>query len=274
VFSLIAHSGDVGARAKLASSSQCWCNPHMRTQADEDDAPRVPLATWGRRVGDRVAPDDRERLDRLAELARHAVAAREEERRRLAAELHDVVGTNLAAIKLTLSSLAGAIPRDSTERLEDAQQLLSETIAGIRDLCGALRPATLEYAGFVAALEAHCARFSHRTGIEVECDLSRYQAPRARPIELMLLRVAQEALWNSSKHAAARRVRISFDCIGSRSRLTIHDDGCGFDPAATGSAGRAPGLGILNMRERALSAGAVFSLDSAPGRGTRVAIDF
>ena len=241
---------------------------------DDDDALRVPLATWGRRAADRMAPDERERLDRLTDLARHAVAAREEERRRLAAELHDVVGTNLATIKLTLSSLAGALQTDPAGRLEDAQKLLSETIAGIRDLCGELRPATLEYAGFTAALAAHCARFSHRTGIQVECDLARYQAPHGRSTELMLLRVAQEALWNSSKHAAANHVRISFDRSGSRSRFTIRDDGCGFDPAALGSAGDIPGLGILNMRERALSAGAVFSLDSAPGRGTLIAIDF
>jgi len=245
----------------------------MSKQADAD-AHRGPVATWGRRAGDRVPPADRERLDRLAELARHAVATREEERRRLAAELHDVVGTNLAAVKLELSALASAQPADAAARIDDAQKLLADTIAGIRDLCGTLRPATLEYAGFATALGAHCARFSHRTGIEVECDLSRYQAPRDKSTELMLLRVAQEALWNSSKHAAARHVRISFDRIGSRSRFTIRDDGCGFDPATLGSPGRTPGLGILNMRERALSADALFSLDSAPGRGTLIAIDF
>lgn len=239
-----------------------------------DDAHRAPPVTWGRRAADHVPVGDRERLDRLAELARHSVDAREEERRRLAAELHDVVGTNLAAIKLNLSSLATALPAHSIRTLEDAQKLLAETIAGIRDLCGALRPATLEYAGFTAALQAHCARFSQRTGIAVDCDLSRYRAPRARSTELMLLRVAQEALWNSSKHADARRVCIAFDCVGSRSRFTIRDDGCGFDPATLGAGGNIPGLGILNMRERALSADAVFSLDSAPGRGTLIAIDF
>jgi signal transduction histidine kinase len=210
----------------------------------------------------------------LAELARHAVSAREEERRRLAAELHDVVGTNLAAIKLNLSSLDGASTADSARRLEDAQDLLAETIAGIRELCGELRPAALEYAGFTAALQAHCVRFSRRTGIEVDCDLAGYRSPRSRPTELMLLRVAQEALWNSAKHAEARRVRIVFEHIGSRSRFTISDDGRGFDPASLLAPRDTPGLGILNMRERALSADAVFSLDSAPGRGTIIAIDF
>ena len=184
------------------------------------------------------------------------------------------VKTNLATIKLVLSSLGGALAPSGAARLEDAQNLLTETIAGIRDLCGTLRPATLEYAGFAAALDAHCVRFSHRTGIEVQCDLSRYQAPRARSTELMLLRVAQEALWNSSRHAGANRVLIAFERVGSRSRFTIRDDGCGFDPATLGGAGRMPGLGILNMRERALSADAVFSLESAPGRGTLIAIDF
>ena len=77
-----------------------------------DAAHRSPPVTWGRRAGDGAPPDDRKRLQRLAELARHAVFAREEERRRMAAELHDVVGTNLAAIKLNLSSL-GEIGRAS-----------------------------------------------------------------------------------------------------------------------------------------------------------------
>jgi len=244
----------------------------MRRQPDNAD--RAPSAPWGRRVGDLVPPDDRERLDRLADLARHAVAAREEERRRLAAELHDVVGTNLAAIKLNLSSLADALPAGATQRLADTQELLAETIVGIRELCGALRPATLEYAGFATALQTHCARFSRRTGIEVDCELSQYdETPRTPAIELMLLRVAQEALWNSAKHADAQRVRIRLQRVGSRCRFTIQDDGDGFDPAQLGVSGAA-GLGILNMRERALSAQAVFSLDSAPGRGTVIAIDF
>lgn len=192
----------------------------------------------------------------------------------MAAELHDVVGTNLAAIKLNLSSLGGAPRADSARRLQDAQDLLAETIAGIRDLCGELRPAALEYVGFRAALQAHCVRFSNRTGIGVDCDLASYRVPRSRTTELMLLRVAQEALWNSAKHAEARRVRILFEHIGSRSRFTISDDGRGFDPASLLASGDTPGLGILNMRERALSADAVFSIDSAPGRGTRIAIDF
>ena len=245
----------------------------MSNRADEDRH-HTTLTAWRRRADDRLPPDDRERLDRLGELARRAVAAREEERRRLAAELHDVVGTNLAAIKLQLSSLASMLPDDAAARIEDTEQLLAETIAGIRDLCGTLRPAMLEYAGFVAALQAHCTRFSRRTGIEVECDLSRYDAPRPRATELVLLRVAQEALWNSFKHASARRVCIRFEPMGSRSRFTVRDDGCGFDPSSLGRAGSAPGLGILAMRERALSADAVLSLDSAPGRGTTIAIDF
>lgn len=238
----------------------------------DDPRPTSPLA-WGRRVHDRLPAGDGDRLQRLADLARQTVAAREEERRRLAAELHDVVGTNLATIKLNLSSLAAQLPGDVAERMADIQDQLAETLSGIRELCSSLRPVALEHAGLEAALRAHCVRFSHRTGIAVDCDMSSYGSPRPAATELMLLRIAQEALWNSAKHAAARSIRIAYTPVGSHGRFTIQDDGCGFDPGAIGTAGEPSGMGILNMRERALSADAVFTLESAPGRGTLVAVD-
>jgi signal transduction histidine kinase len=213
----------------------------------------------------------------MAERARHAVAAREEERRRLAAELHDVASTNLAAIKLNLSSLARAIPASAVQEaqwMDDTQSLLSETIAGIRELCSALRPTVLDQVQLADALQAHCTRFSRRTGLEVVLDMADYDHSCPPETELMLLRVAQEALWNCAKHAEARRVRIWFENVGSRRRFSIRDDGQGFDPDHVRHTEPTHGIGIPSMQERALSAGALFSLESTPGDGTLIRLDF
>ncbi len=236
-----------------------------------------PASHLRRRASDFAPLPDRERLDLLAERARHAVAAREEERRRLAAELHDVAGTNLAAIKLNLSALARAIPGAATQEalwMADTQALLTETIASIREICSALRPTVLDHATLLEALQTHCTRFSRRTGIEVELDLAQYDPPRPPEVELMLLRVTQEALWNCAKHADARRVRIAFEHVGGRGRFTIRDDGRGFDAHGSDDPDAMPGIGILNMQERALSAEALFLIESSPGNGTLITLDF
>jgi len=245
------------------------------------DHPEQPLPVQAqalrRRASDIAQMPGRERLDLLAERARHAVAAREEERRRLAAELHDVASTNLAAIKLNLSSIARAIPPAAVQEAQwmaDAQSLLGETIASIRELCSALRPSVLDHVPLADALRTHCERLGRRTGLEIALDMGAYDSPSPPDVELMLLRVAQEALWNCVKHAQARRVRIWFELVGGRRRFSILDDGQGFDAEQLASTNAASGIGILNMQERALSAGALFALESARGRGTLVRLDF
>jgi signal transduction histidine kinase len=244
----------------------------------EHPAPPLPGQPQAPRPGaSAVAPLPDGALDVLAERARHAVAAREEERRRLAAELHDVASTNLAAIKLNLASIARALPSDAVQAVQsmaDAQSLLGETIAGIRALCSALRPSVLDHVPLAEALQAHCASLVRRTGLEIDLDLAAYDTPCAPELELTLLRVAQEALWNCVKHAQAGRVRIWFERIEGRRRFSILDDGLGFDVARLADADATRGIGILNMQERALSTGARFALESTRGRGTLVRLDF
>ncbi len=245
-------------------------DPHSRSLLDLPHLLR-------RRASDFTPLADRDRLELLTERARHAVAAREEERRRLAAELHDVASTNLAAIKLNLSSLARAFPAGASQEaqwMDDTQSLLTETITSIRELCSALRPTVLDHASLSDALRTHCVRFSRRTGIEIDLDMSLYDRRCAPEAELTLLRVTQEALWNCAKHAQARRVTIRFENVDSRRRLSIRDDGQGFDPGQLGAGDATPGIGILNMKERALSVGAVFALASSPGEGTLITLDF
>ncbi len=220
-----------------------------------------------------------ERPEPERERARLAVADREGERRRMAAELHDQIGANLSAIKLMLQSATNSLHRESVvdgQLLLECQQALEDTIRGVRDLCAEWRPSTLDYRGLVAALEYCASQFERRTGVAIELELSAYDEPRPPEVELMLLRVVQEALRNCAAHACARRVRVVFRRRDDDMTLSIEDDGKGFDERALGSSvdGESPGIGLLNMRERALAAGASFSLESAQGCGTRVIVHF
>ncbi len=230
----------------------------------------------GRRAGDVPAPA-RERADTQAEQARRTVAAREQERRRLAADLHDGVGTNLAAVKMNLSWIARALPPGASSEMQlllDAQQLLDDTILNIRELCSGLHPTLLHHAGLSEALATHCTRLTMRTGMAIEIDPGIGDLRFPPEIELMLLRIAQEALWNCVKHSNATWVRIACAPTGSRHRFVIQDNGRGFDPGQPGASGDGCGVGIPAMRERALSVDARFTLSSTPGEGTTIAVDF
>lgn len=214
---------------------------------------------------------------RLTELSRRVVAVQEEERRRLAGELHDRTSPNLAAASLNLGMIAADLPPrvpDGLEsRLADTRALLAETMAGIRDVCADLRPATLDYAGLPRALREYAEQWSRRTGIAVKVS---GESPAGRlnaDSESTLFRIAQEALTNCAKHAQANTVNIELSFGNPYTVLTISDNGTGFDPKALGQSGHRPGLGLLTMRERVEFGGGKFSLESAPGKGTRIRVE-
>ena len=211
------------------------------------------------------------------ELSRRVVAVQEEERRRLAAELHDLTSPNLAAATLNLGMIAADLPQplpDGVEsRLTETRALIAETAAGVRDVCANLRPATLDYAGLPHALREYAQQLSRRTGIAVKVTGDSPGARLSADSESMLFRVAQEALTNCAKHAQARAIDIELSVGNPRAVLTISDDGAGFDPGALGQSEKRPGLGLLTMRERVELAGGKFKLESAPGKGTRIIVE-
>jgi len=212
----------------------------------------------------------------LAELSRRVVAVQEEERRRLAAELHDSTSPNLSAVALNLGTIAADLAQGASaaldSRLADTRVLLADAIASIRDACAELRPATLDYAGLLRALQGHAELFSRRTGIAVEVSSSAPDRRLAPELESTLFRITQEALTNAAKHAKASAIKIELAYAGEQTRLTISDNGVGFNPTGLGQADHRPGLGLLTMRERAEFAGGKFSLESEPGKGTRVSV--
>jgi signal transduction histidine kinase len=210
----------------------------------------------------------------MHELSRRLVAAQEDERRRLAAELHDRTSPNLAAVQLTLGNLRSSMPEDVltalSDQFEDLRALLQDATTGIRDVCAELRPALLDYAGLVPTLENHIQQFSRRTGILVKLEHRGLDGRLGGETEALLFRIVQEALTNCAKHAEATTVRIALRKGRRHLVLTIVDDGVGFDPAKIGGGDSKPGLGLLTMRERAEFAGGSMRIDSAPGRGTTI----
>ncbi len=219
---------------------------------------------------------EREARERhMHELSRRLVAAQEDERRRLAAELHDRTSPNLAAVQVTLRSLALAMPAEVREALaeefDDLRGLLQDATTSIRDVCAELRPALLDYAGLLPALESHIRQFSRRTGVLVKLTHRGLDERLPADTEALLFRIVQEALTNCAKHAQAKKVVISLRKGKRHTVLSIRDDGAGFDLAGIGSAER-PGLGLLTMRERAEFAGGTMEIISAPGRGTEIKV--
>lgn len=220
----------------------------------------------------------RESARRMQALARRLAEAQDAEQRRLSAELHDRIGQNLTALGLNLSLLDSAaepgLPAASRSRLRDSQDLVTGTMAAVRDLIAELRPAVLDEYGLQPALRWLAEQHQRRTGVTVRVE-GEEPAPRLpAPVEMAMFRVAQEALTNVAKHAEAGSIVLELHRQGGRTLLDIKDDGAGFDPAAQATAAPGGHWGLEMMRERAEAAGASFEVSSAPGRGTRIRVGF
>ena len=218
----------------------------------------------------------REHGERIREAMARLGEAEEAERRRVVRVLHDCVGQNLTALDLNLSLVRSRLAeRDSTElcsRVDMSLSLVEETNEEIRRLMAEVRPSVLDDYGLSAALRWYAGTFCSRTGIAVTVrgDLEgRRDLPS--PVENALFRIAQEALHNTAKHAQATLATVNLSEHGAGIRLTISDDGMGFDPSAAHAARN--NWGLLTMRERAESVGAQCVVDSSPDRGTCVTVD-
>jgi PAS domain S-box-containing protein len=204
----------------------------------------------------------------LRALSRRLVEAEETERRRIARELHDQVGQNLAALNINLDIVTASLQDPALRRrMEDSLKLVDGTLQSIETVMSELRPPLLDEYGLGAALGWYAEEYAQRTGIQVSVDKSRDPGKGLRPeAAVALFRIAQEALNNVAKHAGAKLVRIGLWLEGGEMHLHITDDGSGFD-LAQAARGR---WGMTTMRERAEAAGGRFLVDSVPGRGTTV----
>jgi signal transduction histidine kinase len=204
----------------------------------------------------------------LERLSSQLLVVQEEERRRIARELHDEVGQALGAIKLELAVVEGRLgPGRAAAELAEARSITDRALQSVRELSQLLHPAMLDDLGLPDTARWYLQGFSRRTGIRTELDIAS-QAGRLRPeVEVCLYRVIQEAVTNVGRHAGATTCKVTMVRFTDKVQLTIEDDGAGFDPAEQGDA---RGLGLVSLRERVTGLGGQLTVDAAAGRGTRV----
>jgi len=215
----------------------------------------------------------RERTAELSALARQMADMHEKQIRDLARELHDGVGQNLTAINLNLTLVRETLPADTPaaakSRLADTSQLVEETVARMRNVMADFLPPMLEHYGLTPALVWYGEQFAQRTGMQINVRDLRADAARLPPqVEVGLFRIAQEALNNVAKYARASEAEIELSDDGEFMRMTLTDDGVGFDPQTVFADTTHWGFAI--MRERARALGATLEIQSAPNAGTKI----
>lgn len=206
------------------------------------------------------------------------LVAQEEERKRIARDLHDDTSQSLLLLTHQLDAIASdadeALPQSARDRLNQLHGLAVETLSNVRQYAQELRPAILDDMGLVAALEWMADKLSSEGRAEVEVQVSVSDADLPREVQLVLFRIAQEAVSNIRKHAAASKATIALESGEGKIRMTISDNGRGFDvPIPLNSIGDSGKLGIVGMLERAELLGATFSIESTPDRGTTVSVE-
>ncbi|MDX6648775.1 MAG: two-component system, NarL family, sensor histidine kinase UhpB [Solirubrobacteraceae bacterium] len=208
-------------------------------------------------------------LDRLETERRAAsqsvLRAQEQERKRLAQDLHDEVNQALTAIMLRLQASIQDAPPDLAGELRETQRLAGQAMEELLNLARELRPTALDDHGLLPALRAQVRDFGERTGIHADFRRRGEVPPLSDDQQLVIYRVAQESLSNVVQHAEARHVTVELSFVG-RTVLRIADDGCGVSGERNG------GLGLRGMEERALLVGGDLDVHSADGRGTTVTL--
>lgn len=209
---------------------------------------------------------------RASSVLRALAEVQEEERLRIARDLHDQLGQQITGLQLGLKQIEGLAQGTPIADLLPPLQALAQDLAReAHRLAVNLRPTTLDDAGLVAALEQLVESWRSQTGIGVAFySQSMEQGRLPRPVEVALYRVAQEALTNVQKHAAATSVGVVVERSAGQAVLIVEDNGRGFDPDAPPGDQKRPGIGVLGMRERLAQLGGTLAIESAPGQGTTV----
>ena len=212
------------------------------------------------------------RVGVLERRQRLLIDTQEEERARIAGELHDGVLQQLSAVTFNLGAIKYQIPPGSPAKAEiaGAQDKLVEIGRDIRNLSHELHSAMLQEGGLARALSSYCVEFSKARGIDVSCMADAGGTALAPRAALALYRIAQEALGNVAKHANAKQIHVRLERADGVVRLTVSDDGTGFVPAGSGESG---GVGLVNMRARVRALEGRLEIESQPGRGTTIRAD-
>jgi len=257
-------------RILTRQGQQRWAEIKAITRRLEDGTYVWDGIVWDISESKRIELELASSREQLRELSAHLESVREEEKARIAREVHDELGQMLTVLKLETSmcELAYAqLDPGLNERLNSMKRLIAQLFQLVRDVATALRPPILD-AGIASAIEWQARRFEART--QIPCLV---QVPDNLPVlsdakAIGLFRILQEALTNVMRHAQAHTVELSLTLEGEVLCLTVSDDGVGF----VAQTGRSTSFGVVGMRERVLIMGGELTLDSEPGEGTTLSV--
>lgn len=206
----------------------------------------------------------------MQQLTRRIIQVQEEERHRLAHELHDEAAQALTSLLVRLRLLERAhTPEEAQRRVQELRELTATALEDVRRVALDLRPTILDDLGLGPALEWRVDEFNKEGATQAAIAIAGLEHRLPREMELALYRVGQEALNNAGRHARAAHVQVTLARANGSVTLEVQDDGAGFDPDRV-RPGEGHGLGLLGMRERIVTVGGTLAIESAPGRGTAI----
>lgn len=225
----------------------------------------------------RDVTEEKRMRENLSFYLEQVTRAQEEERKRMARELHDETIQSLVVLSRQLDDLASSgngLSNDNRFRLETLRQQTNSIIDGVRRLCQDLRPATLDRLGLLPALEWLASEVGKHSGVAIEVKIQGAERRLGTEAELLLFRIVQEALRNVWRHSQATRAEVSVEFNEGKVRIAVRDDGKGFGlPPSVGGLARDGKLGLAGMQERARLLGGSLKVESDPGQGTTITIE-
>jgi PAS domain S-box-containing protein len=220
-----------------------------------------------------IAQDITERKlaeEALSSVSQKLIEAQEEERTRIAMELHDDVGQRLSLIAVYLDRLKQSRPTPAAElglQIEEVRKQIDDLASDVQALSHQLHSPKLDYLGLAAAATGFCRELSDRHGVEIEFHSENIPKELPKEISLCLFRVMQEALRNAIKHSGSRQIQTWLKGEANGIELTVHDSGIGFEPE---EASKGRGIGLMSMQERLKLVDGQLFIDSKPQRGTTI----
>jgi PAS domain S-box-containing protein len=254
--------------------SRIWISESARVVRDEGGRTLYYEGTIEDVTERKRAEEELQRtLGQMRTLSRRLEVVREQERTRIARELHDELGVRMACLKMDLARMQTMRGDTSPVKLEEKILSMTDqvdtTIAAVQDLVAELRPGVLDDLGLVAAVEWQCRDFERRSGIRCVLDFKQEDIPLDSMRATAAFRICQEALTNVLRHAAAKEIRVRLELVDRQLLLDIQDDGQGISPEKVYDV---RSFGLLGMRERADAVGGVFRIVGVPGLGTTVSL--
>lgn len=256
--------GDIVATAERVKEGDLSARTGVDPRRDRD---LEQIVTSFNGALDRVQSDGA----RIKELVNRVIAAQEDERKRIARELHDDTSQVLFAQLLRVTAMKSSENPDLREMAESLETMFAESMEAVRRLGHELRPPSLDDLGLREATEALVQRMADRSDVDIEYEYLGNRNRLEPEVELVLYRVAQEALTNMWKHAHATRASVTINSKSDGVELIVEDNGQGFNPAKQNTSdGRGLGLGVFGMKERVDLVGGILEVVGDRNPGTRV----